>query len=246
MLPRKELSQFSDNTPYPRVAVSIAAVTMSSALEQAEKVIPAEVRMFSGWYVSTERMLLRELVPEMHCFRHNDQAENHFRVVIGLPHLLLSIVSYSRDEQTSADVSNVASFKLPDPAGRSGGACTSAMLKVLYADHKKPDTDLSFQEVLMEMRQILKQGRYTQIPQLSSSRPLDIHTKFDVVPDDFTGKRRALLIGINYVGKYTVYYGLLENESFAGYVLIFQCFPLLHRPLARTTQWMPQRCQQHE
>jgi hypothetical protein len=44
---------------------------MSSALEQAEKLIPAEVRMISG----------------------------------------------CKDEQTSADVSNVANFSLPDPAG---------------------------------------------------------------------------------------------------------------------------------
>ena len=93
---------------------------MADTLAQAEKLIPAEVRMFSG----------------------------------------------CRDEQTSADVSNVAKFSLPDPAGRAGGACTSAMLKVLYADHKNTGKDLSFQDTLMAMRQILGQGRYTQIPQV--------------------------------------------------------------------------------
>jgi hypothetical protein len=51
---------------------------------------------------------------------------------------------------------------------------TSAMLKVLYADHKAPDKDLSFQEVLLKMRSVLSQGKYQQIPQLSASRPLDI------------------------------------------------------------------------
>jgi hypothetical protein len=51
---------------------------------------------------------------------------------------------------------------------------TSAMLKVLYADHKAPDKDLSFQEVLLKMRGVLSQGKYQQIPQLSASRPLDI------------------------------------------------------------------------
>jgi hypothetical protein len=111
------------------------------------------------------------------------------------------MISGCRDEQTSADVSNVASFSLPDPAGSAGGACTSAMLKVLYANHKAPQKDLSFQEVLMKMRGILSQGRYTQIPELSSSRPLDIHQSFNIVPANFTGTRRAVMIGINYTGQ---------------------------------------------
>lgn len=75
------------------------------------------------------------------------------------------------------------------------------MLKVLYADHKAPAKDLSFQEVLLKMRDILKQGRYTQIPQLSSSRPLDIHMPFRIVPENFSGTRRAVVIAINYVGQ---------------------------------------------
>jgi len=129
---------------------------MSSTLEQAEKYIPANVRMISG----------------------------------------------CKDSQTSADVSNVASFSLPDPAGRAGGACTAAMLKTLYNDEEDRGVDLSFQDTLLQMRKVLDQGSYTQIPQLSSSRPLDIHTKFDLVPDDgFEGTKRAVMIGINYVGQ---------------------------------------------
>ena len=128
---------------------------MSSTLEQAQQLIPAEFRMISG----------------------------------------------CKDEQTSADVSNVSTFQLPDPAGRAGGACTSAMLKVLYADNKKPDNDLSFQEVLMAMRGVLSQGSYEQIPQLTSSRPLDMQHPFGLVPDNFSGTKRALMIGINYTGQ---------------------------------------------
>jgi hypothetical protein len=75
------------------------------------------------------------------------------------------------------------------------------MLKILYADHQQSNQDLTFQEVLLKMRDILKSGGYSQIPQLSASRPLDIHTKFDLVPDDITGTKRAVMIGINYVGK---------------------------------------------
>lgn len=111
------------------------------------------------------------------------------------------MISGCRDEQTSADVSNVASFQLPDPAGRAGGACTSAMLKVLYADNKKPDDDLSFQEVLLSMRGILAASRYTQIPQLTSSRPMDVHSPFEIVPEGNTGTRRAVIIAINYIGQ---------------------------------------------
>ena len=96
----------------------------------------------------------------------------------------------------------MASFQLPDPAGRAGGACTSAMLKILYADHQQTGTDLSYQEVLLQMRDILKSASYTQIPQLSSSRPLDIKEKFDLVPSDITGTKRAVMVGINYVGTY--------------------------------------------
>lgn len=112
------------------------------------------------------------------------------------------MISGCRDEQTSADVSNVASFQLPDPAGRAGGACTSALLQILYADHKRPDVDLSFQETLLKMREILTAKGFSQIPQLSSSRPLDIHQTFDLVPPgNESGTRRAVVVAINYVGQ---------------------------------------------
>jgi metacaspase-1 len=111
------------------------------------------------------------------------------------------MISGCRDEQTSADVSNVASFSLPDPQGRAGGACTSAMLKVLYNDHMAPDASLSFQDVLLEMREVLRSSGYQQVPQLTSSRPLDIGQEFNIVPANFSGTRRAVMIGINYVGQ---------------------------------------------
>eukprot|EP00545_Synedropsis_sp_CCMP1620_P009661 CAMPEP_0119019954 /NCGR_PEP_ID=MMETSP1176-20130426/23029_1 /TAXON_ID=265551 /ORGANISM="Synedropsis recta cf, Strain CCMP1620" /LENGTH=387 /DNA_ID=CAMNT_0006974291 /DNA_START=117 /DNA_END=1280 /DNA_ORIENTATION=+ len=114
------------------------------------------------------------------------------------------MISGCQDSQTSADVSNVASFSLPDPAGRAGGACTSALLKILYADHEATRDIKSFQQVLMEMRTLLNGGggtaKYTQIPQLTSSRPLDVNHPFELVPADCPGTKRALLIGINYVG----------------------------------------------
>jgi metacaspase-1 len=111
------------------------------------------------------------------------------------------MISGCEDSQTSADVSNVSEFQLPDPAGRSGGACTSALLKVLYNEHHKNEENLSFVDVLTRMRQVLSSGRYTQIPQLTSSRKMDVHEKFDIVPDIGQGRRRAIMIGINYVGQ---------------------------------------------
>lgn len=111
------------------------------------------------------------------------------------------MISGCADHQTSADVSNVTQFQLPDPAGQSGGACTSALLKTLYADHQDTGKDLSFVEVLLKMRETLTGGRFSQIPQLSSSHKMDVNEKFEIVPSGCTGARRALLIGINYTGQ---------------------------------------------
>jgi metacaspase-1 len=68
------------------------------------------------------------------------------------------LISGCLDEQTSADVSNVADFKLPDPAGSAGGACTSAMLQVLYADHHDTSEDLTFEEVMLKIRDNLSES----------------------------------------------------------------------------------------
>ena len=111
------------------------------------------------------------------------------------------MISGCEDVQTSADVSNVSSFQLPDPAGRAGGACTSTLLKILYADKQAPDEDMSFQDLLLKMREVLDEKGFSQIPQLSSSRPMDVATNFDLTPEDFSGVKRAVLIGINYVGQ---------------------------------------------
>lgn len=112
----------------------------------------------------------------------------------------VTMISGCEDHQTSADVSNVSSFALPDPSGRAGGACTSTLLNVLYKDEQTPEEDLSFVEVLGAMRSILDHKGYTQIPQLTSTKELDLTHKFDLVPDDFEGTKRAVMVGINYVG----------------------------------------------
>ena len=110
------------------------------------------------------------------------------------------MISGCRDSQTSADVAHVGEFKLPDPAGRAGGACTSALLKVLYAEHRANTENLSWVDVLTRMRSILA-GDYSQVPQLTSSRRMDVNEPFEIVPKGSHGDRRAVLIGINYHGQ---------------------------------------------
>lgn len=111
------------------------------------------------------------------------------------------MISGCQDVQTSADVSNVSTFRLPDPAGKAGGACTSALLKVLYEEHCAPTNDLTFVEVLTDMRDILDSKGFSQIPQLSSSMDIDVNENFGFGGDGEGAVKRALLIGINYVGQ---------------------------------------------
>lgn len=75
------------------------------------------------------------------------------------------------------------------------------MLQVLYAEHQSPEEDMSIQQVLLAMRDKLRSSGFSQIPQLSSSRKLDIHTPFTIIPENFSGKRLAVVIAINYVGQ---------------------------------------------
>lgn len=112
------------------------------------------------------------------------------------------VIMYSgcQDCQTSADVSNVGCFKLPDPAGRAGGALTSCMLKVLYSEEKAPTDGLTILETLENVRNSLEKDGFEQIPQLTSSRRIDLNKDFEIAPEGCTGTRRALMIGINYPG----------------------------------------------
>ena len=45
-----------------------------------------------------------------------------------------------------------------------------------------------------------KQG-FEQVPQLSSSRIIDVNERMNIVNDNPSGVKRAVLIGINYVGQ---------------------------------------------
>jgi len=55
---------------------------------------------------------------------------------------------------------------------------------------------------------------YDQIPQLTSSRLIDVNKTMYIVPPEFkSGRRRAVLIGINYVGQQVNTWTAETNES---------------------------------
>lgn len=116
----------------------------------------------------------------------------------------------------SADVSNVSQFQLPDPAGRAGGACTSAILQVLYKDKHQQAESLTWVELLRRMRSVLLNMGFDQVPQLTSSRLIDVHKPMYIVPPGSNGTRRAILIGINYKGQQGQLSGCHNDASNIG------------------------------
>jgi hypothetical protein len=104
------------------------------------------------------------------------------------------------DSQQSTEVSNVKTFDLPDPAGKAGGACTSALLQTLYRDDDDDGIRYTWAQTLELMREKIEAIGLTQSPQLSASRPIDVNQEIHIVPPDCEGTKRAMLVGINYVG----------------------------------------------
>lgn len=99
------------------------------------------------------------------------------------------------DSQTSADVQDVSKFGLPNADG-AGGACTNAMLLTL-----KDSAGSSWLSLLKGMQATLATKKFSQVPQLSTSRQIDINDNFYLINPSGGGKTRSLLIGINYVGQ---------------------------------------------
>ena len=107
------------------------------------------------------------------------------------------MISSSADHQQSEEAYNTGAFALPNPNGKAGGACTSAFLQQQY----ETGPAQSWMETLLAMRTVLKGMNYDQIPTLTSSRKIDPQgAPMQIVPPG-SGRRRALLIGINYVGQ---------------------------------------------
>lgn len=60
---------------------------------------------------------------------------------------------------------------------------------------------MTWVECLRKMRTELQQMGYDQIPELTSSRLIDVNKTMHIVPSGTTGRKRAILIGINYTGQ---------------------------------------------
>ena len=109
---------------------------------------------------------------------------------------------------------------------KNGGALTSALLKVLYnhyhalgdynyqQDHTKIPKFLQgdnyldevppiqYSKLLQELRDRVKHAGLKHVPQWTSSRPIDLQEEFHIIPPkNFSGNRKALVIGINYEGQ---------------------------------------------
>mmetsp|Transcript_29561 Transcript_29561/g.35154 ORF Transcript_29561/g.35154 Transcript_29561/m.35154 type:complete len:316 (+) Transcript_29561:196-1143(+) len=115
----------------------------------------------------------------------------------------IHMLSGCQDIHTSGDVTNVGRFKLPSAQDQAGGACTAALLRMLYAARESAcDQDLSWVRLLRSMKQNLKAKGIDHIPQLTSSRLTDVNMPCVFVnPDHPRGTKRAVLIGINYSGQ---------------------------------------------
>lgn len=103
-----------------------------------------------------------------------------------------------KDEQTSADVSNVASFNLPANSGPkgAGGACTNALLANVY----NSSSDFTWVGLLRAMQKTLKTKGYTQIPQLSASRAMDLkNDKFSLLNPRSNGNLKVNVCGAHVV-----------------------------------------------
>ena len=86
----------------------------------------------------------------------------------------------ANDHQTAADISNVDTFSLPDPSGKAGGACTSAFLQALYRDEDDEEVNYTWAETLELMRENIEEIGLTQLPQLSSSRPINVDEEVSI------------------------------------------------------------------
>lgn len=105
-------------------------------------------------------------------YLYNDSNTNNATININqtLTNADVIMISGSTDNQTSADVQTI------DSSGNKvyGGALTNSFIKVL----KSNNYSISYSNLIKNIRQILKQENYTQTPQLSSGRYLDINSNF--------------------------------------------------------------------
>lgn len=139
--------------------------------------------------------MVREALEGKDGSRAPDDAEAYAEKVAEAISADVRMFSGCMDSQTSADVHDVSKFGLPNADG-AGGACTNAMLLNLSDDQQD-----SWLSLLKGMQSTLKGKKFSQIPQLSTSRQIDVMDNFTLVNEKSNGNMRSLLIGINYIGQ---------------------------------------------
>ena len=113
----------------------------------------------------------------------------------------IQVLSVCHNVQSSVDAAAAHEGGLPDPMKRTTGVCTAALLEVLYhaSSSQRKNANWSWQDVLWALRERLQEQGHEQMPQLTSSCPLDVRkTPFSL---GSSGRKRALLVAINYVGQ---------------------------------------------
>lgn len=83
------------------------------------------------------------------------------------------MISGCTDEQTSADVQNTAAFGTGSTG--AGGAATQCLTYTLL---NKPN--VTYQDMLIATREMLRKKKFTQVPQLSSSKPVNLKQVFSL------------------------------------------------------------------
>jgi hypothetical protein len=101
------------------------------------------------------------------------------------------MISSASDSEISNEAYNTSAFELPNPAGKHGGMCTTALLQVLY-ERGHDFGKISWVEVLQDMRATFVKMGYDQTPMLSSSRWIDMNEPMYIVPPK-SGRRRAIV-----------------------------------------------------
>ena len=122
----------------------------------------------------------------------------------------IRLISACQDEEQTLDCSDVhkrfnlrKSKRASLAIGNDGGACTSALLKILYQHVDKPEKYGSvptWSSLLFDTKKLLKKTGYKQVPVLTGSRPISMDDEFSIIPKNFNGTRRALMIAIGYKG----------------------------------------------
>jgi metacaspase-1 len=130
----------------------------------------------------------------------NSNASFDERVMAVIPSVF-NMISSSEDHQQSEEAYNTKTFELPNPAGKAGGAATSAFLQQQYDGGASALGAVTWVQTLQQMKRVLHGMGYNQTPTLTSSRIINVRSDpMRIVPPG-SGRRRALCIGINYVGQ---------------------------------------------